>query len=259
MQSDSRPVVITRPAAQAALLAQQVTACGRQAVLFPLLQIAPLDDCTQLQEVLTRLSSYALVVFVSPNAIDAVFQHLQQWPAGVAIGVVGEGSRLSLLRYGVSPANATIFAPAAGARMDSEELFRQLDLAQLAGKSVLIVRGQSGRDFLSDMLRVAGCEVEHVVAYQRLAPSADPDMTRKLTALLEVDSEWIVTSSEALRNLLHIATAALDRCGVAKLQRQRIIVSHHRIAETAQSLGFSHVTMSGSGDERLIAALQSPA
>jgi uroporphyrinogen-III synthase len=254
-----RPVVITRPAAQAQYLADQINACGRQAVLFPLLCIAPLEDGAPLQAALAQLLRYALVVFVSPNAIDAAFAHVRQWPPALAIGIVGEGSRMALLRHGIDDTNATIFAPAAQARMDSEALFQALDLNRLRGKRVLIVRGQAGRDFLSEMLSAAQVEVEHVSAYQRLAPSLTPAMTQQLQALLNVDSEWIVTSSEALRNLIQLTMDALGATAVAKIQQQRIVVSHQRIAETAQSQGFSRVTMSGSGDERLIAALQSPA
>ena len=52
----SRPVVVTRPTAQAQPLAQQVAAIGREVVLFPLLCIAPLSDVSALQAVLARLS-----------------------------------------------------------------------------------------------------------------------------------------------------------------------------------------------------------
>jgi uroporphyrinogen-III synthase len=41
------------------------------------------------------------------------------------------------------------------------------------------------------------------------------------------------------------------------MQQQHLIVPHARIAETANNLGFSKLTLTGSGDERLLAALQS--
>jgi len=44
---------------------------------------------------------------------------------------------------------------------------------------------------------------------------------------------------------------------VAKMQQQRVIVPHARIAETAKSLGLTRLSLCGSGDERLLAALQS--
>jgi uroporphyrinogen-III synthase len=42
-----------------------------------------------------------------------------------------------------------------------------------------------------------------------------------------------------------------------QLSRQRLIVPHARIHETARGLGFTQLTLTGSGDERLLAALQS--
>lgn len=257
--STVRPVVITRPLAQAEAFAAQVRAIGREPVLLPLLCIAPLADDTALQATLARLSDYALVVFVSPNAIDAVCARLSQWPAGVDIGIVGEGSRQALQRHGIDASNARILAPGPQPRMDSEALFATLDLRRLHGRRVLIVRAQAGRDFLTDMLRLAAVEVDHVVAYARLAPSLDTAICTQLGRLLESQSEWVVTSSEALRHLLELTATAFGNAGVAKIQQKRILVSHPRIAETAQFLGFSSVTICGAGDERLIAALQSPA
>ena len=96
-------VVITRPRQQAEPLARAVAALGRRPVLLPLLEISPLPEAEQggLRRVLAGLDAYALVVFVSPNAIDAAFAHIERWPTGVDIGVVGEGSRTPLARHGV--------------------------------------------------------------------------------------------------------------------------------------------------------------
>ncbi|MFD2273002.1 uroporphyrinogen-III synthase [Undibacterium arcticum] len=140
-----RPVVITRPLAQAGAFARQVAALGREAIVFPLLEIHPLSDPAPLQAVLAALadqSHYALVAFVSPNAIDACFAHLPRWPDGVALAVVGEGSRLALAAHGVTDANATIYRPVDAARSDSESLLEVLDLDALRGREVLIIRGE---------------------------------------------------------------------------------------------------------------------
>jgi len=257
----SRPVVVTRPLAQAQAFAAQVAQAGRQPEIFPLLAIAPVPDRQLLQAYFDDLPSYALVVFVSPNAIDAAFSCISAWPPAVAIGIVGEGSRLALQAHGVTAANAMIVGPRNPAKMDSEELLLALDLESLRGKRALIVRGQAGRDFLTDTLRAHQIEVVHATAYLRTVPQLDEAARRRLQALLEADSVWVITSSEALRNLVGMTNSlrnALSGEGfVVKLQRSKILVPHHRIADTARSLGFSDVTLTGSGDERLIAALQS--
>src|SRR4051794_21951634 len=104
-------VVITRPRQQAGPLADAVAALGRTPVVLPLLDIAQLDDPAPLKRVLADLDRYALVAFVSPNAIDAAFAHLASWPAGVAIAVVGAASRAALAAHGVTDATARIVSP----------------------------------------------------------------------------------------------------------------------------------------------------
>jgi uroporphyrinogen-III synthase len=110
---------------------------------------------------------------VSPNAIDAAFAHLEQWPRQVALAVLGEGSRAALARHGLDAGNATILGPLDPTRSDSENLLASLDLAALAGKRVLIVRGESGRELMADGFRAAGAEVTVVPAYRRSVPGAD--------------------------------------------------------------------------------------
>jgi uroporphyrinogen-III synthase len=251
------PVVITRPLAQAGTLAQRVAALGRQAIIFPLLEILPLDDPAPLRSALDAVRSYAMVAFVSPNAIDAAFSVLPRWPDGVALAVMGEGSRSTLARHGLTAGNAVIISPRDPEKTDSQTLVEALDLEALRGKKVLILRGESGRELLADALRGAGVEVDQVAAYRRAAPVLDAQRRVQLRRLVEMRSDWVVTSSEALRILMQMIEEVSGADGVAKMQRQRIIVPHHRIQETAQVLGFCDITLTGAGDERLLAALQS--
>jgi uroporphyrinogen-III synthase len=250
-------VVITRPRAQAIDLARAVAALGRTARVLPLLEITPLPDQSALAATLARLGDYALVAFVSPNAIDAAFAHIGTWPAATALAVLGEGSRAALARHGIHDANTTILSPPDPAHSDSEHLLHSLDLAALAGRRVLIVRGESGRELMVDALRAAGALVDTVAAYRRAVPALTPALAGDLAALLAQPNDWIITSSEALRGLVGLVQRLDSGAAVVKMQHQHLIVPHARIADTARSLGFGRVTLTGSGDERLLAALQS--
>lgn len=252
-------VVVTRPLAQATPLAQRVAAMGREAVVFPLLEIHPLSDPAPFRAELQDLGRYAMVAFVSPNAIDATFEFLQRWPAGVAIAVVGEGSRMALARHGVTSSTATIISPRDPLRTDSQTLLQALDLDALHGRRVLVIRGETGRELLTDALRAAGAQVTQVAAYRRVTPELDETRRMQLNRLLDSPNDWIITSSEALRILAHMVEQLEDASALPKMQRQRIILSHARIAETAKVLGFQNITLTGSGDEQLLAALQSRA
>lgn len=257
MQHSVRPVIITRPLAQAGPLAAKLQASGIPARVFPLLDIQSLPDTRELREKLGRLSDYAMVAFVSPNAIDAAFEHIVQWPASVIAAVVGEGSRQALAQHGLTPDKARIVSPTNLQRTDSETLLEVLDLPALAGKKILIVRAETGRELLSDRLRDAGIQVEQVAAYRRGPPLMDDARSSELKALLAGPCDWVITSSEALRYLKDMTLAVMGEEGWQHLLGSSLIVPHERIAQTAESLGFQHLTRTGSGDEALIAAIQS--
>ncbi len=251
------PVVITRPAAQAEALALRLSASGCPVRLFPLLEIQPLADTTELSATLAKLNDYAMVAFVSPNAIDAVFAHLTDWPRNVIAAVVGEGSRIALARHGVTDANATIISPTDKQRTDSETLLVELDLDALRGKKVLIARAESGRELLAVQLRAAGVDVDQIVAYQRLAPTLDEARIIALRALLAEQNDWIITSSEALRLLKQMVEQVDPAVGWQYMQNKTLIIPHPRIAETAKECGFTQINLCGSGDEALFGAIQS--
>ncbi len=251
------PVVITRPLAQAASLAARLAANATDARVFPLIDIQPLPDQSELKTVLSRLSNYAMVAFVSPNAIDAAFAHLSHWPAGVIAAVVGEGSRQALARHGVNEAMAQVVSPADTRRTDSETLLEVLNLSELAGKKVLIVRAETGRELLADRLREAGITVEQIAAYRRGAPPLDDARRQELSHLIAERCDWVITSSEALRYLKSAALEVAGDSGWERLRQARLIVPHERIAETARELEFTHILQTASGDEALIGAIQS--
>lgn len=252
-----RNVIVTRPLAQAQDFAVQLQALSCPCQLFPLIEIHHLENQAEISDKVTNLSSYGLVVFVSPNAIDAFFSHITQWPLQVPIGVVGEGSRLALARYGLHSDNATIISPSNKLKTDSEALAAEIDFAALADKQVLIVRGTTGREFLADAFRSRGIHVTQLAAYRRSAPEFSISVKRQLEQLLQSENDWVITSSEALRTLIFWCEQLTLDDAVAKIQHQHIIVPHVRIAETAQALGFHSITLTASGDEQLLVALQS--
>lgn len=255
----AHPVIITRPLAQAEPLARRVQAIGRQAVVFPLLDIQPLPDQTSLCTALADLRDVAMVAFVSPNAIHAAFAVRRDWPPGLPLAVMGEGSRAALAEHGLTSANATIISPTNSQRTDSETLLAELDLDSLHGKRVLIVRGETGRELLADELRAHGVEVMTVAAYRRAAPVLDDAKCELLLRLLQAQGDWVITSSEALRILMDMVQRIAGEDSVVKMQRQHLVVPHVRIADTAKAMGFRAITCTASGDEALLAALQSRA
>ncbi|GAB7522438.1 fused uroporphyrinogen-III synthase HemD/membrane protein HemX [Paraburkholderia sp. 2C] len=107
-------VVLTRPAGQSEALAARLAAEGVDTVAFPLIDIAPVADAAPLDAAFASLANYALVVFVSPNAIDCAFARFDAiWPHALPIGVVGPGSVAALARRGVEAPAYRVISPAA--------------------------------------------------------------------------------------------------------------------------------------------------
>jgi len=294
----SKPtVIVTRPAAQAADLSAALGAAGFATFEFPLLEIAPVRDPQPLLQALAALEQYALVVFVSPNAIEHALAHLgTPWPAQVPVGVLGPGSVRALAQHGISAPRVSVVAPRGAlasssdgglaaqpssvvaadtraepshdtnetVRYDSEALLDALDqtlhLDRLVGKRVLLVKGDGGRELLAQTLQAMGVAVDAVTAYHRSAPQPDEAQWQRLHALLAGPPQqmaWVVTSSEGLRHLDALARAHLDATQLASLRRAQVMTPHARIAETARSLGFDTVTVSGAGDRNIVSALLS--
>jgi uroporphyrinogen-III synthase len=254
-------VVITRPEKQARTFSEGLKAIGRMPVFFPLFEIEALCDYVQLDTMLARLAHFEMVFFVSPNAIDAVFERLAylglQWPKQLAIGVMGVASRHALSLHGIDPEETKITSPQNTERTDSETLLEELNIELLREKSVLIVRGDAGRDFLSTKLGEHGVLVEHISAYQRRVPILDEVRKNCLNDLIKQNCDWILTSSEALKTLMRWSLQLASTDAVVNLQHQQLFVPHFRIAQIAKELGFQCVTLTASGDEKLLLALQS--
>jgi len=263
--SESVNVILTRPKAQSRQLADTLAGLGYAVEVFPLLEIAGLPQSGELyrhlQSVLDNLKNYAMAAFVSPNAIHAVFANGLKWPAGVAIAVMGEGSRSTLAEYGINDSNTRIFSPTDPFRSDSETLLENLDLPALRGHATVIFRSETGRELLADALTKEGVTVDKVIAYQRLVPALTADTVKQLFELLTCSGIWVVSSSEALRTLekmvVQMAGENAGADAVVKMHQINLWVSHHRIAQNALNSGFKNVQLIGSGDENLLLALQS--
>lgn len=262
-------VVITRPAGQSESLAAQLGARGIRTLEFPLIAIEPVRDDVPLRTALSALDRYALVVFVSPNAVDRAFAASVPissiWPHALPVAVVGPASVAALARHGVAPDTHRVISPAGvadeePARFDSESLYTALEaqfgVDGLAGKRVLIVRGDGGREWLADRLREAGAEVEAVAAYRRVVPEPPIAAWTQVHALLAgAPHAWLVTSSEGVRNLAELAREHLTAGEIAELHHAAFVAPHPRIAETARGMGFDRITVSGAGDERIVETL----
>lgn len=230
-------LIVTRPAAQAGPWVAALRAAGVDAVALPLIDIAPADDPAPLQAAWRDLASYALVMFVSANAVQHFFAARPPhaaWPPGTLAGSPGPGTSAALRAAGVGDA---LVEPAADApAFDSEALWARLREHDWRGRRALVVRGEDGRDWLAQTLRERGAAVDFVAAYRRLAPAPDAAGQALLAAAQAQPAThaWLFSSSEAVARLRALAPAADWSASLA-------LATHARIAEAARGAGYGRV------------------
>jgi uroporphyrinogen-III synthase len=237
MSFAGRGVVLTRPRDLAAAFAKRIESRGARAIIFPTIEIQPLPAPPALSEV----ARFDFVVFVSPSAVRVAERMLPPWPATVKAVAIGFGTKRELDRLGVAP----VIVPQEGA--DSEAVLAAPEMQQVAGKRVLIVRGDDGRPLLGDTLAARGAAVEYAQCYRRVRPHADPSPLLAAGRRGEVDAV-VALSALALGNFVEMTQGALAAA-------TPFFVSHERIARHARSLGVREVIVAEPGDDAMIERL----
>lgn len=243
-----RSIVITRPARQANELAGLIRGAGGEPIVFPVLEIIEADDLRPLMAVIDRLDEFHLAIFISPNAVHKAMNLIRarrrDLPRRLKVAAIGKSSAKVLGEFGV----AEVIAPAK--RMDSEALLELPEMNEVAGKRVVVFRGDGGRELLGDTLVARGATLEYVECYRRGRPAADVAPLLKAWARSQLDA-ITVTSSEGLRNLYDM----VGKLGQQWLKKTPLFVPHERIAQTARELGLARVILTGPGDAGLVEGL----
>ena len=232
-------VLVTRPQPQAGQWVASLQRLGVAATALPLLAIDAPADPQAVRDAWGRLGDTALVMFVSPSAVQRFFAlspEGRRWPDAVLAGSTGPGTRAALEHAGV-PAHCVVSPEEAAGRFDSEALWALLrERRDWAGARALVVRGEGGRDWLADALRAAGARLDFVEAYRRSAVRPDPAFRAALAAAVAEPRAhcWLFSSSEAVG---HLAALAPDVAWSAA----SALATHDRIAEAARRIGFAQV------------------
>lgn len=241
-----RRIVVTRPQGQAEALSALIRQAGGEALEIPALEIRDLADLAPFHSVVERLDSFDTAIFVSRNAVRKTFALIgaRPWPAQLRMATVGNGSREELESHGITG----VIAP--GGQADSEALLALEQFSDVAGKRIVIFRGDGGRTLLGDTLNARGALVEQAPCYRRVRP---PQSAALLAAAWErgkVDAVT-VSSGDGLANLLEM----LGGDGPRRLAATTLFVPHPRVAVEAVRKGLKRPVVAGPGDAQMAAAL----
>ena len=155
-----RVVVVTRPQAQAAALADPLTKLGAEVLLAPTIRIEPTALNDEIRAAVSAVERYDLVVFTSANAVREFVARVRECGGtahsldGVPVAVVGPATAAAR-GAGVEPAIVAQESMAEG-------LLAALDECHVAaaGTRVLLPRAAEARDVLPAALRARGARVE---------------------------------------------------------------------------------------------------
>lgn len=243
-------IVVTRPREQARNLAAMIETRGGSAIVFPTMEIEDLADLRPVLELIERLQGFDLAIFISPNAVRKAMNLVRArlgestWPSRVGVAAVGRGSRRELERLGFRD----VIAPEAHA--DSEALLELPEMNDVAGKHIVIFRGEGGRELLGDALVARGASVEYAECYRRAKPAADAGPLLAAWARGAVHAVT-VSSSEGLANFYEM----LGGLGRQWLRTTPLFVPHPRIADEAKRRGLGEVIVTGPGDDEMLDGL----
>ena len=240
-------IVVTRPAGQSDGLVRLIQDAGGEPILFPALEIEPLDAAS-LEPALARLACVDLLIFISPNAVRMSMPHIVRrglLAARTKIAAVGPATAAELRKYGMRD----IISSQKG--YDSEALLEELSALALDGGHVVIVRGQGGRELLGEALRSRGAVVEYLECYRRSKPCNDMLKLRSNIGVSGINA-CLATSPVIVQNLFEMTRPE----GEAWLRSVPFFVSHPRVAAAAFSRGVQLVFIAGNGDAALVEGLK---
>ncbi len=207
-------VIVTRPAAQASSMCHALEQENAQPILFPTVQIVPLEPNTEFEQILCVWDSFDWVVFTSVNGVKIFYDRAKV--AGVSLRQQLGRPRLAA----IGPATARELVARGGTVgcMPNEYVAEGIvrSLGEVGGQRILLARAKKARRILAEQLSERGAEVVEVAIYDVIQPTPPPNIDQALSAGADIIT---FTSSSTVEGWLRIlgerAHGALQQCCVA--------------------------------------------
>jgi uroporphyrinogen-III synthase len=226
-------ILVTRPREQADTLCALIEAAGGRALRLPLLEIAAVDDPAPAAKLFSRPTPWDWLIFASANAVHftlAIHGGSFSPPESTRVAAIGQATAETLIKAGIRV--DLIPKP----QFNSESLLASPEMADVTGKSVLIVRGEGGRAHLGQTLKARGAEVAYAEVYRRMLPEGDIAHWVELWRQGGIDVVTI-TSGEALNNLALLLGEAKHEFA----ERTPLVVIGTRVEKLARDQGWRRV------------------
>lgn len=212
---DKRPLfgkklLLPRPEAQARESARTIRDRGAEALVLPVIELAPPPDAAPLERALDALRSYDWVLFTSANGVERFFAALSRRGrdarafGDAKVGAIGPKTAQALARHG-------LVADVIAKEFVGEGLAEALLGASPSRGRVLLPRALVARDALPEALRAGGFSVDVVPAYET-RPVSD-EARRRLADCLRsggADAVLFTSSSTVTQTLEALGPGAVD-------------------------------------------------
>lgn len=157
-------IVVTRPSPDGEILTQRLIQANLPAMHLPFFNISIGADLLHLQTELNQLTPLDIVIVVSPQVSHIIKTNLPNllFPAHISYFAIGYKS--AELFKQLSQKNVSY-----PKQENSEGLLQLLDLQPVKNRTILILRGDFGRQLLTEELTQKGAKVRLLQCYRRKA------------------------------------------------------------------------------------------
>lgn len=236
-------VLITRPDERGQQLVEMLAEQHIFAIHQPLFRVEAGRELPLLPAAISGLKTGDYIFAVSKNAVDFAHQTLKEtgfsWRSDIHYFVVGQTSA----NYFASQTEQTVRYPLKFS--NSEGLLDLPEMQDLNGKTVLILRAESGREFFAEQAALRGAEIKILECYQRIPLTQD--MSDKISLAKRAGIDTIVATSSDIVAMLVAQTREEDHPWLFEC---RLIVVSPRTARDAKQLGWpsSNIILSHKAD-----------
>jgi uroporphyrinogen-III synthase len=194
---EGKRIVITRPTQKCREFAEVLSEYGAIPICFPVIEIAPLVDSTELDAALRSLSEYDWWVLTSANGVDAIWERFEQLgsaeiPEDLKIACIGPKTAAALENRGLRPD----FIPD---EYIAEAILPGLET--LEGLKVLLTRADIARPDLPEAIRTGGGVANDISAYHTLPTQPDREALEMIARGVDV---LTFTSPSTVENFIQI-------------------------------------------------------
>jgi uroporphyrinogen-III synthase len=223
---------VTRPQLQAEPLCRQLEAQGALPERLPAIEIRAVARRDELAATIGELQRYALIVFVSANAVRFGATLLGE-RRDLCLAAIGPATLRALNQAG----HRVAIVPDGG--FDTEALLRHPRLQNLTGQRVLLIKGDGGRELLEAELGRRGALVTTACVYARQRTTLDAAQAEALAMGCNDGALAVITATSAEIGLSLLAMAAAHPSLRDGFGRCHWLVPGLRVATELQAHGLT--------------------